>query len=235
MIFALSLACDGYGQKLKQKNIEVYIKKPVTRDQGMKLLNFLVDSKFGATPGRKTLQLLKKEEVFQLRMVIKGKPEDLDPAALNSLKLIGGLVANQVLDGAELELHLCNNRLKTQKVLKIPKGLGDFGQKLMFGKGELFYKKGVEKEKAQQLGLALKQQRYFNAERTTSVQMSKDGPVYVLKFEVNRKLLESKPAVQAAFQTMGSQLRKAVLGNASVKLQLCTGGLADCFKSFEIQ
>ena len=144
-------------------------------------------------------------------------------------------MANQVLDGAEVKLHLCNNRLKTKKVIDIPKGLGDFGKKLMFGKGELYYKKGIEKAEAQKLGVALKQLRYFAADRTTSVQMGKEGAVYVLKFEVDKKLLDKKPAVVQAFQQMGSALRKDALNNAPVKMKLCTGGLATCFKTFEIQ
>ncbi len=122
-LLALSAGCAAnYGKKLEQNGCEVFYKKPVEKKTAKKLLDFL-DGKGGFCDGnRKSVQLAKKGETFQFRMVIKAG-KDKDESFVNGTAIVAAKLSVDVFDGVETEVHLCDNTFKTLRVVeafKIP-------------------------------------------------------------------------------------------------------------------
>lgn len=59
--------------------------------------------------------------------------------------------------------------------------LSDFGDKMTFGAGEVFYKDGATKDEAEKLGNYLLAEGFFDEESPKSVQISKKNDTYIFK------------------------------------------------------
>jgi len=105
----------AYGTQLKFENATLYYTKDVTKAEATALGDYMVkDLGFGAAP--MTLQLHKADGRFLVRMVAK-KGRELDKDFLSDCKDLAGLVAKNVFPAAKVEVHVCDDDLKTLKVV----------------------------------------------------------------------------------------------------------------------
>ncbi len=116
VLLAVGLACSSYGTKLDFNNGELYYTDNVTEADARKLGDYLVKS--GFFDGRKiTVQLDKAGATYQFRMVVV-KEKQNDEATALLMKTFAGEISEEVFNDAPTELHICDDQLKTIRVLK---------------------------------------------------------------------------------------------------------------------
>ena len=120
-ILFVSTGCGSYGTELNFSNgVQLYYADPVTKDEAEKLGRWLEAVYHGAPPGelnrKKTFQLKRRGDLYQFRVVV-------DPALMdrieteNRLRRVAAAVRHQVFEDRPLELHMCDSRLQTVKVV----------------------------------------------------------------------------------------------------------------------
>ncbi|HEY8561334.1 MAG TPA: hypothetical protein VIL74_13235 [Pyrinomonadaceae bacterium] len=116
VLLAVGLACTGYGTKLDFNGGELYYTDNVTEAEAKKLGQYLVENGFFG--GKKiTVQLDKSGATYQFKMVVQ-KEKQNDEATLALLEPFAGDISENVFNNAPTELHICDDQLKTLKVLK---------------------------------------------------------------------------------------------------------------------
>ena len=116
VLMAVGLACTGHGTKLEYNGGELYYTDNVTETDAKKLGDYLVKSGFFG--GKKvTVQLDKAGATYQFRMVVMPEKQNDEPTAV-LMKAFAGEISEEVFGGAPVELHICDDSLKTIKVLK---------------------------------------------------------------------------------------------------------------------
>ncbi|MCX7735640.1 MAG: hypothetical protein N2319_02900 [Candidatus Kapabacteria bacterium] len=96
----------------------------------------------------------------------------------------------------------------------------NYGEKLEFGKGELYYKAPVTKELANKLGNFLVESGFFGNENPVSVQLLKENDVYQFRMVVQEGK-EKDESLTDVFKLFGSQISEAVLDGAKLEYHLC--------------
>ncbi len=96
----------------------------------------------------------------------------------------------------------------------------NYGEKLEFGKGELYYKAPVSKELANKLGNFLLESGFFGNENAVSVQLLKENDVYQFRMVVQEGK-EKDESLTDVFKLFGSQIAEAVLDGAKLEYHLC--------------
>jgi hypothetical protein len=106
----------AYGKRIElEHGNELYYTSTVTTDEAQRLADFLND-KIVTPEWKATFQLRKAGEVYELRLVVKEGAEK-DEAKILSFRALGVLVSAEVFNQAPVEVHLCDQNLKTIKVL----------------------------------------------------------------------------------------------------------------------
>lgn len=114
---AVMISCNNYGTKLEFDGTEVYYTDNVTKDEAEKLGKFLVEQQF--TDGKKkSVQFDKKDDLYLFRMVTK-EGFKLDAEKKSLFKTFTNLISTHVVDGAEVEIQLCDNKFNTTEVIKM--------------------------------------------------------------------------------------------------------------------
>lgn len=116
MLLFVGLACNQHGTMLEFNGGELYYTKNVNEAETKKLGEYLV--KEGFFDGvRKTVQLDKSGSTYQFRMVVQ-KEKQNDDATAEVMKTFAKEVSSAVFSNAPVEMHICDESLKTLKVVK---------------------------------------------------------------------------------------------------------------------
>lgn len=215
------MACHGKKVRVGEHG-EVYYKRPVTREEAQKVGDFLKSTGVFEGGRRKSLQLRKKDGVYQLRVVIlKGKEKD--KTIIKSLKFTAGQISHQVLDGSKISLYLCDKYFKTIKQYDIPASLGDLGEREVFGKGELYVKDTVKDSVAKKIGKSLKRRKFFSDTRPTSAAVSKEDGTYHLRLVMKEDSIDAK--TRKVVMHLGFGLSLEALDGQPIKVHLCDTGV----------
>lgn len=95
-------------------------------------------------------------------------------------------------------------------------------------KGEMLYKgEGVTEDDAKKTGEFLKAAGYFNAEKGSTVQVTKEGDAYTLRFVYDQKIYESMTGAEDAFKMMAIKASQEVFGGAKVNVALASKSMKD--------
>jgi hypothetical protein len=114
-VMCLMLGCNSYGTKLVFNGGELYYTKNVTETEANKLGDFLVGSGY-FTGDKKSVQLDKSGETYQVRMAVK-EGIDKDEKFLALYPVYAAAISKNVFNGAQVEIHLTDAQLKTLKVV----------------------------------------------------------------------------------------------------------------------
>lgn len=111
------LACASYGKRLEFNQGELYYTSAVTEDEAKNLGNYLV--KVGYFADKKVaVQLDKSGDTYQVRFVVQKGGEN-NQEAIAAFKELVNMISKDVFKGAKTEIHLCDDSLKTIKVVKM--------------------------------------------------------------------------------------------------------------------
>jgi hypothetical protein len=118
-ILALSLifltSCANYGSEKKFGNLQMFYTESVTESEVDELAEFLDQQDFvGET--EISVQLNKDGDTYQFRMVTKEEYIE-DETKLPLFKQMANMISTNVFEDAPVEVHLCDERLETQKVI----------------------------------------------------------------------------------------------------------------------
>ena len=116
ILLAFGLACNQYGEKLEFNGGELYYTKNVTEAEAKKLGEYLVEQKF-FDGKEKTVQLDKNSGTYQFRMVVVEDKRN-DEATMDIFKTFASQMSADVFNNVPVELHVCNEKLETLKVVK---------------------------------------------------------------------------------------------------------------------
>ena len=115
LICVTSVGCGpNFGDKIFVKKTEIFYKDGATKADAEKLgkqleaMGFIDDK-------RKSVQLVKRDSVWEFRMATTKADQtktDTGPLKLYCLEL------SSAFDGDEVEVHLCNQKLETQSIVK---------------------------------------------------------------------------------------------------------------------
>ena len=111
-----SIGCGpNFGEKLVIRETEIYYKDGATKADAQRLGELLEKLTF-IDGNRKSVQLLKRDDVWEFRMAV-GKVADSEvikqKMKLYCLELSGGC-----FDGETVEVHICNQKLESKSVVK---------------------------------------------------------------------------------------------------------------------
>jgi hypothetical protein len=114
-IIALISSCSNYGTKKTYDGTEIYYTDNVSEADADLIGNYLIEIEFtdGST---KSVQLDKPEDALQVRFVTKEGIED-DPIYIFLFEEIKNEISESLYDGKSIEVHLCDNKFNTLKVL----------------------------------------------------------------------------------------------------------------------
>jgi hypothetical protein len=108
-------SCTNYGKKLTFNGGELYYTSQVTEAEAKKLGDYLVKEKF-FDGNKKTVQLTKDGATYQFRMVVL-KDGEKAPNTVATFTSVCQELSENVFNGAEVVVHLCDDHLKTLRVI----------------------------------------------------------------------------------------------------------------------
>jgi len=118
LLAVVTLTGCNYGKKLTFKKGELYYTDKVTEDEANKLGEFLVERKYFTDDKEVTVQLNREDGVYQVRMVVVDDYKSMKDVYPTAYQVLAARISHEVFDGKTVEIHLCNDRLKTREVVK---------------------------------------------------------------------------------------------------------------------
>jgi hypothetical protein len=113
---AAAAGCSNYGKELTFKNGQLFYKTSVTEAEAQKLGEFLTEIKYfdGAA---KSVQLNKKDGTYEIRLVVKDGTRLTDELS-KAYKELAAAASTRVFANAPVQVHMCDEHLKTLEVIK---------------------------------------------------------------------------------------------------------------------
>jgi hypothetical protein len=108
-------SCNNYGKKLTFNGGELYYTSQATEADAKKLGEYLVKEKF-FDGTRKTVQLNKNDGTYEFRMVVK-KDGEKAPNTVETFTAVSKELSENVFNGGKVVVHLCDDDLKTLRVV----------------------------------------------------------------------------------------------------------------------
>ncbi len=115
-IVAIAMFGSAYGKKIERPGGELYYTKNVDADEANKMADFLAENYFKKDGDKVvTVQLDREGDTPVVRMVYDMSQADKFKMVLKLFQL---KISRTLYDGNPVILHLCDNKLKTQKVIE---------------------------------------------------------------------------------------------------------------------
>lgn len=110
------ISCNsGYGKLLEFNGGELYYTSNISSYEAHQLGNYCIQEGF-FDGNSKTIQIDKNGGVYEFRMVIKKGLEN-DPDVLDVAKIVAFQLSQDVFNGNQVDIHLCDEYLKTLRVV----------------------------------------------------------------------------------------------------------------------
>ena len=140
------------------------------------------------------------------------------------MKEVAAELSKNVFEGALVNVHLCDSQFKTLLVVNFPKSdkgvaQSQYGVKLIFNAGELYYTQPVTRSEAEKLGQYLVQAKFFDGTRKT-VQINKSGQTYQFRYVVKGGYERNEEYI-GHVKEFSAELSEGVFHNSPVDIHLC--------------
>ena len=211
LFFALDLLHTSQeleGPKVQHGDIEVFYANGSTKAEADRLGAYLRNA-WGAGP-RASVQLKKTPDGYQFRMVIKKELLN-DANTMEQLAFEGAHISREVFDGAPVEVHACDEYLKTLKIIP-PRA--DIRYSVVEGKVELFFATNAEREDAKRLAKYLAE-----TIKQGGYKLARRGEIVEVHMLVKNGFLND-PANLAGFRELRNNIAGNVFKGATVEMHL---------------
>jgi membrane associated rhomboid family serine protease len=202
------------GPQVKHGNLEVFYTNGATKAEADRLAAYLV-KEWGVTPTTISVQLKKAGEGYQFRMVVK-KDSQKDPNAQKQLEILGAMISRDVFEGAPIEVHACDEYLKTLKAFP-PRP--DIRYGVVEGKVEVYFAADVSKADAQRFAKYIASVHGIVPSQL-SFKLANRGPIVEVHMVIRPEVLND-PAVIADLRRLRNDIAANVFPNATVEMHLC--------------
>jgi hypothetical protein len=220
-VASVLISCgDGYGTKLEYGSTELYYTDEVTESEAKALGDYLEETKFTEGDETKTVQLTKEGDVYQFRMVVKDSYlDDEDYEAIAAFYAY--TLSEEVFDGEEVEIHLCDVKLETKKVVEMDKGSAsdEDMEMLEFDGTEIEYDNTVTKAQVMDLGNYLVEEGFTDG-TTKSVQFVLEYDTYVFRMVVTEETADDAEYEEIA-RSFANAMSTDLFAGEPVEIQLC--------------
>jgi len=112
---AILTSCSNYGKEKNFNGVQLFYTSTVTEAEANSVGDYLIKNKF-ADGVKKTVQLNKSGNIYEFRMVVK-KGIEQDQEYIAAFKVLAAEISNDVFNGKQVDIHLCDEYLKTQRVV----------------------------------------------------------------------------------------------------------------------
>src|SRR5690606_33706116 len=93
----------------------------------------------------------------------------------------------------------------------------NYGTKITFGKGDLYYTENITKVQADSAGSFLQEMGYLSEEKNTSIQLDKMDSTYKLRLVVAEQYQEKDSSLDYSFKALGALASVRVFKSAPVE------------------
>lgn len=244
MALACSSGQSSYGKLKNFKGVQLYYTNAVTEKQADALGEYIISSGF-ADGSPKTVQLAKTGKTFEFRMVIK-KGIEKDDEFITIFKQLASELSNDVFDGDQVDVHLCNDQLETIRVVVASesgsasnKGNGSeysseeppppsnsnssYGKENDYNGVQLFHTNTVTDDEAEELGRYLVESEFADGQPKT-VQINRSGNTYEFRMVVKKGIEQDQEFVNVA-KMMAAELSEKVFNGNQVDIHFCDENL----------
>jgi hypothetical protein len=198
-----------HGRKLKFGAGEVFYKDGVTKDEAEKLGNYLLSEEFFDEKEPKSVQLLKRGDVYVLRMVTL--PDYIDNPEFERTILFAGMdISSDVFSGSRVDIELTDQLFNPQKTIK------SAGVRKKYGEADVYRFHSVEESTADKVTEFLMLIGFIGKNEMSLVyDMKNDTFLYEM---VTGDGVENDTAVVEANMIIAGILSKEVLEDKPVEL-----------------
>ena len=105
-------------------------------------------------------------------------------------------------------------------LLTILVGCNNYGKKLQYKKGELYYTKAVNEAEAKKLGEFLQDKKYFTDDKEVTVQVDKSGDIYAVRYAFVEGL-ENNQDVVNELKAWNREMSQKVFDGKKVETHMC--------------
>jgi rhomboid protease GluP len=200
--------------RVQRGGIEVFYGGGTTAAEADRLAAYLEKS-WGQANDRATVKLDKSPAGWQMHMVVKPEHRE-DAETLAAIQIDVARVSRDVFDGAAVETHVCDERMRSVKVLP-PRADVRYG--IVDGKAEVFFPEEANRSDAQRLAHYLREQI---GERPTviSFKFARRGAAVEIYVIVDSSVLQDSAAV-ADLRQDRADIGKTLFPGQAVELHLC--------------
>jgi hypothetical protein len=213
---------DLSGERLTFNGGDLFYAPSVKEAEAKKLGKYLVQGGFfDGSP--KSVQIQKNGGIWEFRMVVKQGYEK-DEKVVEDMKEVAAELSKNVFEGALVDIHLCDPYFKTLRVVNFPKSdkgvaQSQYGVKLIFNAGELYYTQPVTRSEAEKLGQYLVKAKFFDGTRK-SVQIKKSGQTYQFRLVIKEGYDRNEEYI-GRVKAFSTELSENVFHNVPVETHLC--------------
>jgi hypothetical protein len=216
-VVASFTACNNYGTKKMFDSTELYYTKDITDAQADEIGKYLKDE--GFTEGEtKTVQIAKSGDTYQFRMVVKedyDKKEDFESIAA----AFAYNLSKDILNDANVEVHFCDDKLKTLKVVKMAEYDRPDYKTLSFDETEISYDNGITEQEVNNVGNYLIESGFTDG-TAKDIVLLKNGETYIFQMVTGKEYYNDNE-FRDVVQTFCQELSSVALDSADVEVQLC--------------
>lgn len=122
VVLFLAAGCAGekyppeLGKNLRFLDSDLLYTNAVTKEEAVRLGEYLVKTGFFAKGTSGLVQLTKKDGIYQFRMVAKKEFLD-DPEFLKNSAMFAAHISRDVFNGQKLDMYFCDKKLETLQVV----------------------------------------------------------------------------------------------------------------------
>ncbi|PLX07349.1 MAG: hypothetical protein C0596_10395 [Marinilabiliales bacterium] len=216
-------SCNNYGTKLTIDDMELYYTDEVSEDDAEAVGEYLQELEL-TEGGERTAQITKDGDTYQFRMVIKEGHED-DPEVELLANIIAMGLSEEVFDGDEVEVHLCDDQLETIEVIEMEDyddedyDFDDEYEMKVFDGTEIEYDYTITKSEVNDLGNFLIETGFTDG-TTKSIVFVYDDDAYIFKMVVDEDTWDD-PEFEEIAKTYAKQMSDEVFYGMDVEIHLC--------------
>lgn len=209
------VSCNNFGKKIKIEGTrgEIYYKKGVTKEEAIKVGNYLKKEGYFSEDKPASIQLTKQGEDYTVRLVYNKDYYNKTPALDEIFKKGGVEMSKELFNGKKVNVALADKYMKDFKTypydehyaaeLEAPGTDKTMGDQTSFNKGDYdhdsaggvdFYWKGISDSDSKMIADYIVKNGSF-AGGTAEIYMSKEGERYVLKFPVKEEYQNSSDII----------------------------------------
>lgn len=198
---------------------EVYYKDGGTEAEARAVGEALKTTGYFDGKSGKSVQVIKSGDLPVVRFVVKAgvwdKADDV-----NGFQVLTWQLSKLAFEGRAIEVRICDDQMNDKNTLSSLTPPPE-GWKVTFPKSlDIHYTDGATEADAQALGKALVDRGTFGPEAVASVQVSKSGAEWCIKFVLKDGAWDDESIVQV-FRDLGKDLSANLYANTVVQVRLC--------------